>query len=432
MLKYISQIWRSKDLRNKILFTMLCLFIFRIVTQISLPGANLDAISAVFNGNALLGVFSALTGGSAENFSIVLMGVSPYINASIIIQLLAVIIPSWEALSKEGEQGQKKLNKYTRWLTLPLAFVQSYGTIVLLNSQSQIPIVENLQDPMVILPIMLTITAGTVFLMWLGELISERGIGNGISLLIFAGIVAGIPQIVAQGLSLGDANSGNLIPLVSGALFTVLMLVAIVLVTEAERRIPITYSGHRFQGRGADSNLPIKINQSGMVPIIFAVSLINFPGLIGQFMGRSANEGVRTFGEWLISTFAVNTTLYLLLYFVFIILFNYFYVSITFNPKQVAENIQKRGGYIPGIRAGSETVAYIGKTSNRLSLFGGTFLAVIALLPIIMNKIFAGGAANVVSNIISGAGMIIVVGVVLELVRQVNAQLIMHDYDKLV
>ncbi len=432
MMKYLSQIWRSKDLRNKILFTLFCLLLFRLAAQISIPGANLAAIKAVFDGNAILGVFSALTGGSAENFSIVLMGVSPYINASIIIQLLTVIIPSMESLSKEGEQGQKKLNKYTRWLSLPLAFIQSYGVILLLNSQSQVPIIENLRDPMVILPIMLTVTTGTILLMWLGELISERGIGNGISLIIFAGIVAGIPKIVGQGLFLSSDSASSLIPFVSGGLFTIIMLVAIVLITEAERRIPITYSGHRFQGRGAESNLPIKVNQSGMVPIIFAVSLVNFPGLIGQFMGRSANVTIQNIGEFLISAFQVNSPLYLILYFVFIIIFTYFYVSISFNPKQVAENIQKRGGYIPGIRAGTETVEYISKTSNRLNLFGGTFIAIIAVAPILVNILFSGGSANTVSNMISGAGMIIVVGVVLELVRQVNAQLIMHDYDKLV
>ncbi|MBI4994451.1 hypothetical protein HZC21_02295 [Candidatus Peregrinibacteria bacterium] len=221
MFKYLSQIWRSKDLRNKILFTIGALIVFRLTTQISIPGANLTAIRSIFQQNSFLGIFSALTGGSAENFSIVLMGVSPYINASIIMQLLTVIVPKLEAMSKEGEQGQRTINKYTRWLTVPLAFLQSYGTILLLNSQSQIPIIENIKDPYVILPVMLTITAGTLWLMWLGEIITEKGISNGISLIIFVNIVAGMPQIVAQSLYLGQTEAGALIPLISNLLFTI-------------------------------------------------------------------------------------------------------------------------------------------------------------------------------------------------------------------
>lgn len=432
MFRYFSQIWRSKDLRNKILFTLGALIVFRITTQISIPGANIDAIRAIFQQNSFFGIFSALTGGSAENFSVVLMGVSPYINASIIIQLLTVIIPKWEALSKEGEQGQKTLNKYTRWLTIPLAFLQSYGTILLLNSQSQVPILDSLKDPKIILPVMLTITTGTIWLMWLGEIITERGIGNGISLLIFTNIVAGMPQIIAQSLYLGQTDAQALIPFISNILFTLILLVIIVLITEAERKIPITYAGQQFQGRGEQSMLPIRINQAGMIPIIFAVSLVSFPNLISTFMQRASSPWVKNIGDFLAVNFAPNSTLYLVLYFLFIILFTYFYVSITFNPKQVAENIQKRGGYIPGIRPGSQTVEYLGKISNRLNLFGGTFLAMIAIAPILLRVVLSGSRTGSVSSLISGAGMIIVVGVVLELVRQINAQLVMHDYDKLV
>lgn len=432
MLKYLSQIWRSKDLRNKILFTLGALLLFRLTTQISIPGANLNAIRSIFQQNAFLGIFSALTGGSAENFSIVLMGVSPYINASIIIQLLTVIIPKLEALSKEGEQGQKIINKYTRWLTVPLALLQSYGTIVLLNSQSQLPILPNIQDPKIILPVMLTITTGTVWLMWLGEIITEKGIGNGISLIIFTNIIAGMPQIVGQSLYLGQTDAQTLIPFVSMLLFSIIMLVVIVLVTEAERKIPITYAGRSFQGRGEQSALPLRINQAGMIPIIFAVSLVSFPGLLAQFFQRAKGQTLKEIGDFLTTTFSPQSTTYLILYFIFIILFTYFYVSITFNPKQVAENIQKRGGYIPGIRPGQQTVEYLSKTSNRLNLFGGIFLALIAVAPILLRRLFSGSAGGTINTLISGAGMIIVVGVVLELVRQVNAQLIMHDYDKLV
>lgn len=432
MLKYLSQIWRSRDLRNRILFTVGALVVFRFVTQISIPGADTDALRGIFQQNTSLGIFSALTGGSAENFSILLMGISPYINASIIMQLLTVIVPRLESISKEGEQGQKKINRYTRFLTLPLAFLQSYGMILILNSLSQVPVIENVRDPAVILPIMLTVTAGTIFLMWLGEIITERGIGNGISLIIFAGIVAGIPQILAQGLFIGQTDTQALIPLVSSALFTIILLVVIVLITEAERKIPITYAGHRFQGRGDQSALPIRINQAGMIPIIFAVSLVSFPSLLAQFFQRSSSEFLRSTGEFLTLHFSPSSPTYLVLYFLFIVLFTYFYVSITFNPKQVADNIQKRGGYIPGIRPGSQTAEYLGKVSNHLNLFGGTFLALIAVAPILFSLVIVGSATGSISSLISGAGMIIVVGVVLELVRQINAQLLMHDYDKLV
>lgn len=432
MFKYLSQIWRSKDLRNKIIFTLGALIVFRLTTQISIPGANLAALRQIFQQNAFFGIFSALTGGSAEHFSVVMMGVSPYINASIIIQLLAVIVPKLEALSKEGESGQKTLNKYTRWLTIPLAFLQSYGTLLLLSSQTQVPIIDNIRDPSVILPIMLTVTTGTVWLMWLGEIITERGIGNGISLLIFTNIVAGMPQIIAQNLYLGQTNASNLIPFVTNVLFTLIMLVVIVLVTEAERKIPVTYAGHRFQGQGDQSSLPIRINQAGMVPIIFAVSLVSFPSLLATFFQKAASQTLRNIGDFLATTFSPSSLTYLVMYFVFIIAFTYFYVSITFNPKQVAENIQKRGGYIPGIRPGSQTVEYLGQVSNRLNLFGGFFLAVIAIFPIILQSFFSSSGLTSVGHLISGAGMIIVVGVVLELVRQINAQLIMHDYDKLV
>lgn len=431
MFKYLVQIWKTKDLRNRIFFTIGVLILFRLLTQITIPGANLEAIRSIFQRNTILGIFSALTGGSAENFSIVLMGLSPYINASIIIQLLTVIIPRLEALSKEGEQGYRQLNKYTRWLTIPLAFLQSYGTILLLNSQSQVPIIENVSEPSVIIPIMLTITTGTIFLMWLGEIMSEYGIGNGISLLIFTGIVSGMPQIIGQSLFLAQTERSQLISFVVGILFTIITLVIIVLVNEGQRKIPITYASHRVPGRGEQSFIPIRIAQAGMIPIIFAVSLVSFPGLLGQFFQNSSSEQLKVISSFLQVHFSPNAPLYITLYFLFIIAFTYFYVSITFNPDQVSENIQKRGGFIPGIRPGKQTAEYLGKVSNRLNLFGGVFLAVIAVAPILLG-VFGSSQASAIPSLISGAGMIIIVGVVLDLVRQINAQLIMHDYERLV
>jgi preprotein translocase subunit SecY len=430
MFNYLQQIWNSKDLRKKILFTLGILIVFRICTQISIPGADLDAIRAVINRNQLFGIFSALTGGSAENFSIILMGLSPYINASIIMQLLTVIVPRLENLSKEGEQGRKKINQYTRWLAVPIAFMQSYGMIVLINSQAAVPIVPNISDPVVVLPIMLTITAGTIFLMWLGELISEYGIGNGISLIIFTGIIANIPMALGQTLALTQQNADALIPFVLMLLVTFALLSVVILVTEGQRQIPIIYAGRGTRGKSDHAILPIRVNQAGMIPIIFAVSMATFPGVLAQLFQNSQSVILKTIADAITTYFHVNSALYVVVYFLLVIAFTYFYVSITFNPEQVADNLQKRGGYVPGIRPGKETANYLGKISSRLNLWGGVFIGLIAIFPMILGSLFSSLQLGNITMLISGAGMIIIVGVVLELMRQVNAQLVMHDYSK--
>ncbi len=431
MFKQIAQIWNSRDLRNKILFTLGLVIITRLLAQITIPGADTNLIKSIFDQNQLLGTFSLLTGGSASHFSIILMGLSPYINASIIIQLLTVIIPSMENLSKEGESGRRKINQYTRWLTIPIAFVQSYGMIALLNSQSQLPIIPNLSAPNIILPIMLTITTGTVLMMWIGEMITEKGLGNGISILIFAGIISSIPGVVAQNLTLAQQSTSMLIPFMVELLVTIALTIVVILITEAERRVPILYASRGVKEAGTKSNLPIKINQAGMIPIIFALSVVSFPGIIAQFMQNSTNDTLKNIATFVTSNFNINTFGYQVAYFLLILAFTFFYVSITFNPDQVAENIQKRGGYIPGIRPGKQTVKYLADVSNRLNLWGGLFVAFIAISPSIIQSITGAFSLGAVANLISGAGMIIIVGVVLELIRQINAQMVMHDYNKL-
>jgi preprotein translocase subunit SecY len=429
MLKYLAQIWNSKDLRKKILFTVVMIAIVRLIGQISIPGANVAAISALFQKNQLLGAFSLLTGGSSENFSIIMMGLSPYINASIIIQLMTVISSRMESLSKEGESGQKKLNQYTRWLTVPLAFVQSYGMIALLNSQSQVPLITNIREPSVIIPAMLTITAGTLLLMWIGELISEKGIGNGVSMLIFTGIVTAIPQHIGSALFIAQSDSGKLIGFVVTILITIILAIFVILATEAQRRIPITYAGRGIRQGGEQPSLPIRLNQAGMVPIIFAFSVVSFPGIVSQFLINAKTEWLRVAAKFVTEHFTTNSAPYMFVYFLMIMFFTFFYVSITFNPKEVAENIQKQGGYVPGIRPGEQTAEYLGQVSNRMNLWGGLFVAIVAVLPMIFSNLFISGVGTV-SLLLSGAGMIIVVGVVLELIRQINAQLVMHDYQK--
>lgn len=430
MFKYLSQIWNSQDLRKKILFTLGIIILYRLMAHITVPGANLEALRAVSNRNELLQIFSLLTGGSTENFSIVLMGISPYINASIIIQLLTVIVPKMENLSKEGESGRRKLNSYTRWLTLPLAFLQSYGMIILLNQQANIPIVQEITNPAIILPIMLTISAGTVLLVWLGEQISEKGIGNGISVLIFTGIIANIPQYIGQGLFLAQSDQSKLVPFIIIVMLTIILITIVILVNEAQRKIPITYAGRGIRAKSDQAFLPIRINQAGMIPIIFAFALVSFPGILGQFFVNARSLWLQNLGADLTSIFKPNTTLYIIVFFALVVAFTFFYVSITFNPDQIAENIQKRGGYIPGIRPGTQTSEYLGKISTRLTLFGALFIGFIAALPILIQVIFRTSGIGSVPLLISGAGIIIIVGVVLELIRQINAQLVMHDYQK--
>ncbi|MFA6992328.1 MAG: preprotein translocase subunit SecY [Candidatus Gracilibacteria bacterium] len=430
MFKYLEQIWKSKDLRKKILFTLGIVVIYRLIAHITVPGADPTGLQEFASRNELLNVFSILTGGSTENLSIVLMGISPYINASIIIQLLTVVVPKFENLSKEGEQGRRKLNSYTRWLTLPLAFFQSYGMLILLNSQSQIEIIKDINNPTHIIPTMLTITAGTLLLVWLGEQISERGIGNGVSILIFISIVSNIPQIIGPSLILAQKDESRLIPLAVGVLVTIILLVVVILINEGARRIPITYAGRGIRARSDQSFLPIRLNQVGMIPIIFAVAMVSFPGILGQFLINAKSEWLKSFSGFLTTVFQPSTVTYFITFFLLIILFSFFYTSITFKPDEVADNIQKRGGYIPGIRPGQQTADYLAHISNRLTFFGGLFVSFVATLPLLTQFFFKSTGIGTVPLLLSGSGMIIIVGVVLELLRQVNAQLQMHDYQK--
>ncbi len=426
MFTYLQQLWRSNDLRRRILFTLFMLFVFRVISHITIPGADKALLKTFLegsNGGGTLGVFATLTGGALQNFSIALLGLSPYINASIILQLCTVIFPALEALSKEGVQGQQKINTYTRWLSIVLAFLQSYGFLLLLNRGGSGNIVP-LTFPAVLAP-MLFVSVGCVFVMWIGELITEKGIGNGISLLIFTGIVAGMPSTLTNMFMAGQdkLSAFYLFLIVSLA-----MLVAVVLFTDAHRAIPITYA-NQGAGRGVKGTIPIRLNQAGMVPIIFAISLITFPGIIAQFLQTAPRfQGVVNFIKIHLNS-DNPSMLYMALYFLLVIAFTYFYVSVTFRPDQVAESIQKRGGFIPGVRPGRETAKMLERVSNRLNLWGGVFLGIVAIVPLIFTYYSTLSSQDL---IVSGSGLIIIVGVVLELIRQVNAQLLVHDYEKLV
>jgi len=427
---FFKKMWTTRSLRKKILFTIFVILVFRIAAHIPVPGVDVGAIQHLFGGNGALSILAALTGGSLKNFSIVMMGLAPYINASIIVQLMTVVIPKLENYSKEGESGQRKITSLTRWLTLPLALAQSYGMIVLISTQ--LPVGTTFLDPTNIssvLPAMITITAGTLFLMWLGELITEKGIGNGISLLIFTGIISAMPTVV--GSIAIDAETGDTTkigPFLFFIAITAILLVVTVIIMDANRPVPIINASRTATGE--KTSLPIRLLQAGMIPIIFAISLITFPSVLANFLQNAQSSWVKEAATWWTAHFNSGnpTPEYLILYFALIVLFSYFYVSITFRPEQVAENIQKRGGFIPGVRPGHETAEYLERVSNRMNLWGGSFLGFVALVPIVFTMFTSLSSTDL---IISGSGLIIVVGVVLELIRQINAQLVTHDYEKL-
>jgi len=434
MFEYLRRIWYSKDVRKKILFTLFALAIFRLAAHVSVPGVNVENMRRIFERNSALGAFAMLTGGRMENFSVILMGLSPYINASIIIQLLGVIIPKIEQLQKEGEEGHRKINQWTRYASVPLALLQSYGMITLLNrSAGNMPLIENISDPKVILPIMLTVVTGTVLLMWLGEIITEKGIANGISIIIFAGIVANIPAMIGQNVGIAYIGQDyfRLIPFAVMLIITFLLTVFVILTTEAQRNIPITYAGRRMVGGGEQSVIPIRMNQAGMIPIIFAVSIMLFPTVIAQFFQNARAEWLRNLAKSLINQVNHTSIWYIIIHFLLVFAFTYFYVSIVFNPTEVAENIQKRGGFIPGLRPGSQTADFLAKVSSRLTFFGGLCLAIVAVFPFILQGVFGSLNLPSISLLISGAGLIIVVGVVIEIINNVNAELVMHNYDEL-
>ena len=416
----IKSVFAVKDIRTKIIATLLLVLVYKFLSVIPVPGVNTDGLSAILESQKGLSFFSALMWGGLANFSIILMGLSPYINAVIIIQLLGVIVPKIGDLQKEGEAGQRKTTKMTRWLTLPLAFAQSYGMIFLMNQLAGGTIIDTSDKPTLLMA-MTIISAGTIFLMWLGELMTERGIGNGISILITAGVLASVPGTIISYIS--AANYG----LFAGLFIATLIVIYIILkFTEGNRRIPIIYTR---TGREEKSYFPIRVNQAGMIPIIFAISLITFPSILGQILwakGGTAGE----IGQFLTTYFNFTNPswVFIIAYFLLVLGFAFFYVSITFNTDQVAENIQKRGGYIPGIRPGAETSEYFSKVSAHLNLFGGSFLALIAVLPYIMSKLFFSGST--VDFIIPAAGLIIIVSVILDIVRKVDSEMKMFDYSK--
>lgn len=414
MLQALRGALKIADLRKKITFTLLMFLVFRIGAHIPVPGINLDVIAELIGKGQLLGFFDVISGGAFRNFSIFAMSITPYINASIIMQLLTVVVPHLERLAKEGAEGRKKIVEYTRYLTVILGFIQAIGISVGLKSA----LLDSSFGSIIL--IALTLTAGTAFLMWLGEMITEKGIGNGISLIIFAGIVSKLPSGLAAIYTYVKAGTTNILVVLLFAIIALAVIVGIVAIQEGQRRIPVQYAkrvvGRKVYG-GQSTHIPIKVNSAGVIPVIFAMSILMFPGTIASWFPNNS------FAVWVANAFNFQSFFYNLLYATFIIFFTYFYSAITFNPMDVADNIKKYGGFIPGLRPGRPTSDYISKVMNRITLVGAFFLAGIAVLPTILIS------TTQLPVYFGGTALLIVVGVALETMKQLESSLLMRHYE---
>lgn len=422
ILGFFRNIIRAPDVRRKLLFTAGIFVVFRIFAHIPVAGVDLVALKTLFAQNQFLGLLDIFSGGTLANFSVMALGLNPYINASIILQLSTLVFPKLEALAKEGEVGRQKINQYTRILTVPLAVLQAIGMYVLLRSQSII----SLLDPISLVAFIVTMTAGTMLLVWLGELISEKGVGNGISLLIFAGIVGRIPVIFGQTISTTTAS--NIFNLAIFFVMGLFVVASIVLINEATRQITVHYArrvrGNKMYG-GQSTHLPLRLNQAGVIPIIFAVSLVLLPSLIANYAAASKNNFLHNIATSITLWFSPEGAFYNASYFLLVVGFTFFYTAIVFNPKKIAEEIQKHGGFIPGIRPGSPTAQYLNFILTRITLAGAIFLGIIAIFPTIA-KLFT----NIQTLILGGTGVLIVVSVVLETIKSIEARLVMRSYEK--
>ena len=416
--QFFTRIVKTPDIRKKLITTAAILVVFRLIAHIPASGIDATSLKALFSGSPLLSLLDVFSGGTLANFSIMALGLTPYINASIILQLLTHVIPKLEELSKEGEYGQERINQYTRALTIPLAAGQAFGMYTLLRSQG---VITNL-NPVSLLALIVTMTAGSMLAVWFGELITEYGLSNGISFLIFAGIVARLPITLGQSVSVITAADVLKVGVFAAA--SVLIVALIVFINEATRQIPVNYSRRIGKTGLSSSYLPLRLNQAGVIPIIFAVSLVLMPSLATQFLSGLGNPKIAGLATSVATYFNPNTFLYNAIYFLLVFGFTYFYTSVVFNPEQISENLQKSGGFIPGIRPGATTSKYLSQVLNRITLVGATFLGLIAVLPSFFQN--AIGVANLA---IGGTGILIVVSVVLELTRDLESKLVMKRYD---
>jgi len=420
----LIQVFKIRDLRRKILFVLGIFVVFRIMANIPVPGINIENLKEFFERFQMFGLLNVFTGGTLSRISIVMLGLGPYITAIIILQLLTLIFPALERMYKEeGEAGRRRFNQYARIATVPLAALQGYGMLTLLQRQGAI----SFASPGVLFSAIITVTAGTVFLMWLGELITEKGIGNGVSLLIFAGIVARMPSEIRQALLTWSPSQ---LPSYIFFIFAVFLIVfGVVLVTEARRNVPVSYAkrvrGMRMYG-GISTYLPMNVNPAGVIPIIFALSVLLFPGMVANFLsgvGGTVGNIAQS-----VADFFKNQVVWGILYFILVFAFTYFYTMVTFDPKAISQNLQKMGGFIPGIRPGASTARYLSFILHRILFIGALFLGLIAVMPSIVQ-----GLTHITtfSFLIGGTSVLIIVAVVLDTLKQINAQLQMREYEKI-
>ena len=419
MIQTLKNAWKIPDLRKRITFTFIMLAVFRLGAVIPVPGINIAQVKSIVEGAGLLSFFDLISGGAFGDMTIFALGVSPYITASIIIQLLTMAIPSLEELAKEGEEGSKKINQYTRYATIVLSLIQAVGISVGLFRSALIN-----KDVFSIITVVLTLTAGTSFLMWLGEEITEKGVGNGISLLIFAGIVSKLPDGIKNTIALAKQGELNILSIAMFVVMVLLIIIGVIAIQEGTRKIPVQYAkrvvGRKMYG-GQSSHIPLKVNQAGVIPVIFAMSMLQFPHTISYFIGKEG-KFAHFLNTWLSPSVVPGVFVYNLLSALLIIFFTYFYTAATFNPVEIAINMKKNGGFIPGIRPGKPTSEFLNKILTRITLAGALFLAIITIVPTIVMS------ATKIPISFGGTAVLIVVGVALETMKQIEAQLLMRHY----
>jgi len=418
--------FRLPDLRRRILFTFAMLVAFRFIAHVPLPGVNGDALQTLFEQNALLGMLDMFSGGAMRNFSVAAMGVYPYITSSIIMTLMTPVIPRLQALSQEGEAGRHKINLITHWLTVPMAGLSGYGQLVLLQRQGAVADADFLTT----ITMVLSLIAGTIFLVWLGELITEYGIGNGISIIIFGGIVAGYWEMIGSGVLVGQ--QGQVMGLVMYIFIALATVVLIVIFTEAHRRIPVQYArtvfrGDRMYRQSGSTHIPLRVNTAGMIPLIFAVSMVLFPGMVASYFAGPENNP--NFANVIVDMFNPSAALpmglfYWGLYFILVIGFAFFYTMVIFQQQDLAGTLQRQSGFVPGIRPGKQTTDFLNQVIKRITWAGALFLAVVAIIPFLAREV-----TNVQVIQLSSLGLLIVVGVVLDTMKQMEAQLVMRRYE---
>jgi preprotein translocase subunit SecY len=414
----LRDVFRLPDLKSKILFVLGILFVFRLGAHIPTPGVDAKAMASLFEQGGVLGLFDLFAGGALRRFSIFALGVTPYINASIVMQLLAVVVPAIEKMQKEGEEGRRKITQYTRVLAILFATIQAVGMVLWLKSMNIIYV-----SGVSVLIAVITLVAGSIAVMWLGEMISDHGIGNGISLLIFAGIVVRVPESVVRTFVLLRAGEMNFLTLIIAGAIMIVVIAGCIILQEGQRRLPVRYAkrviGNKIYG-GQSTFIPLRVNSAGVIPIIFASSVLLFPTTIARFFSAS-------FAQTISKVLSPSSPIYMILYVLLIIFFTYFYTAVVFNPIEVANNLKKYGGFIPGIRPGRPTADYIERVLSRVTLGGAIFLAVIALLPSLLTQML-----GITTFYFGGTAVLIVVGVALETVQQIEAQLLMRHYEGLV